>query len=187
MPGAPASPLRFAQAARIADAAPVDHVDHSTQVGDIAQRRTPRVETGPRLDRRSWPVMTPREISALHREWRANPLPGFAWPADAVPRLRPGVRILAPLQATGEVPEVTMVAAEHAFGRLEFSAAHPWLRQILRHLGSSAAASFTVQDWLDEFELPPDHLLPALDMLVHRGVMERPDSLSPDTAAHPHP
>lgn len=51
-----------------------------------------------------------------------------------------------------------------------------WIVTFVRNLGTPAAEDFTLQDWLDEFELPLSAVVPLLDILLHQGVIGlRPD------------
>ena len=140
----------------------------------LAEPAPPTAEHAARCARVALPVAEPQSLASLKREWESNPYPSFDWMAQTVPRLRPGVRVLTPLRESQAPSELTMLAGGQVLGHLAFRDQSTWLHEFLRHIGTPAADSFTVQDWLDEFELGAGELQPMLDMLVMRGVLEPP-------------
>ena len=56
-------------------------------------------------------------------------------------------------------------------GELSVPSVMGWEFQLLRNLANPACAGFTVQDWMDEFELDQPTLAGLLDILVHMGVL----------------
>lgn len=132
-------------------------------------RRTP----GPVL-----PQIAECEWSALQQAFAQAPGCGVPWTPDDVVQARAGLQVLAPLRGEAYV----FMSGGVSLGQLQDPS--PWLREFLRHLGTPAAAEFTLQDWIDELEVQPRDFIALVDMLAYRGVIAPPGLRKPaDTAS----
>ncbi len=115
------------------------------------------------------PLIRPAEWPALVRDFTPAPGCGADWrPAEPV-RWMPGVEVLAPLARDAQGRFVFLRDGE-VLGQVSAQGA-AWMGAFLRNLGTAATATFTVQDWVDEYELPWADFCAALDLLASRGVI----------------
>jgi asparagine synthase (glutamine-hydrolysing) len=99
----------------------------------------------------------------------ARPVCRHAWhPAECI-ELRPGVEVLMPVHAPQGIFRLYREGA--VAGEIVLPEPSSWGATLLKNLGTQAAAEFTVQDWLDEFEIGLDALSQLLDILFHQGVI----------------
>jgi hypothetical protein len=130
---------------------------------------TSRIDA-PRLGAAPLPLVQPAEWGPLSAQWAAPPTCASAWHPSERVRLRKGVEILMPVGKVARERYSVVIDGSLA-GQLETSTGHPWLGSFLRNIGSSAAAEFTVQDWIDEFETTPQAFFDLLNILSQRGVI----------------
>jgi len=62
-----------------------------------------------------------------------------------------------------------LVSAGTVVTQINVPKSHGWAVRFLRNLGHAPANEFTVADWIEEFELPPEKLTELLDVLYQAG------------------
>ncbi len=124
----------------------------------------------PRDDRPVLRLMADADWQRWQGEMAAPPRCSRAWAAGERVALRPGVEIAASV-ASGE-GGVLLLRDGVLAGRIEPAQGDGWMLTFLRHQGAPAARGFTLQDWLDEFEIDAARLQEFLDVLYHVGVLE---------------
>lgn len=123
------------------------------------------------------PIAVPSDWDRLESAMAPPPVCSSVWAQDESVRLREGIEIVVPLR-TGLNERFVFVLNDAVAGQMEVAGKHPWLGVFLRNIGRGSAAAFTVQDWVDEFEVAIDEFRSVLSILAHQGVVVAPEAVA---------
>jgi asparagine synthase (glutamine-hydrolysing) len=147
----------------------------------IFERQLREPPTG-RVAPQSAPVLPTMGLSDWQR-WAAEmavaPTCGFGWRPHHRVALRDAVEVLVPVSQSAT--RFHFLRDGEAAGQITLHDAGDWAASLIRHLAAGAGGDFTVQDWLDEFEIELPQLAALLDILFHQGVL-RPGDDAPAIA-----
>jgi hypothetical protein len=129
---------------------------------DIGQRRSDVV----------LPVVRQSAWADLDHAMAAPPRHPASWTVEERVRLRSGVEVVAPVRK-GSARPFLFVAEGTVVGRIEAPSACTWVDSFLGNIGHGVAEEFTIQDWLDEFDIPWAQLVGLLDVLAQEGLLVR--------------
>jgi asparagine synthase (glutamine-hydrolysing) len=143
----------------------------SASIFEAQCRQAPAVAPAGRSRAPALPVIQDGEWAALAADM-AEPLAKTrAWRPNQRVRLRAGCEILSPL-GKADRDSYVFVTQGCVVGSLDVCANDAWVATFLRTLATGGAPDFTLQDWVDEFEIQPAALHATLDLLESRCVIE---------------
>ncbi len=127
-----------------------------------------------RSARPSLPLVQSEAWLSIHERMTAQPvIPSKWWLGD-----RLGVPEAAQITCF-HYPDgharFTLTKSDKVFAEMELHRSPRWLNTFLSHLGKGAARDFTIQDWLDEFDIGRDELFSTLDVLYQCGLVNLVD------------
>jgi hypothetical protein len=145
------------------------------------QLRAPPVKEPFSPGRESLRIMTPQDWAAWATDMPPPPKCQQAWLPQRHVAWHQGVEVLKPVRADG-APRFCFLRDGVFAGEVSLGQTRGWPAIFLENLGSVAAAEFTVQDWLDEFEIDLATFSELLDVLYHQGVVREVSSPLPSAA-----
>ena len=122
-----------------------------------------------RDDRALLPIMTAEDWTTWSDVMPTPPKCTHSWRLNERVTLRPDTEILVSRGATSA--RFVFLRDQCVAGEITLLDPSGWAANFLRHLGTEATAAFTLQDWLDELDLPMRDLTAILDILFHQGVV----------------
>ena len=127
--------------------------------------------------RESLRLMAEDDWVGWSRDMTLAPKCRHPWDPSERIEVLPGIEFMAPIHR--QAPRVCFFRDGSLAGELSLDGSAAWVAVLIRNLGTQAAAQFTVQDWLDEFDIELNALSEVLDILFHLGVV-RPAPIPPD-------
>lgn len=121
-------------------------------------------------ERQVLPLMSGDDWESWPMEMPPQPVCAVDWRPESPVLLQAGVEILTVHRLPGVGFEFQR--HEETLGELSIPDRASWEARLIRHLGNPACEAFSVQDWMDEFEIGMPTLAGLLDILVHMGVLE---------------
>ena len=127
------------------------------------------------LGRPALPLVQSQAWADTYKEMAAQPVvPSQWWPSDRL-GLPEAAQISCFRYANGRA-RFTLTKDDEVFAELELRSSPHWLGKFLGHLGKGAARDFTVQDWLDEFDVGRNEFCSMLDTLYQCGLVVLADT-----------
>jgi asparagine synthase (glutamine-hydrolysing) len=99
------------------------------------------------------------------------PQTGIVWSLDDRPQLPPGTEMIQAL-LTGVNDRFLLLKSDRLVAQLNVTHGHPWIGDFFANLGKGATADFSVQDWIDRFNVPPEDFFSALSAFHQHGFIE---------------
>lgn len=107
----------------------------------------------------------------ISTEFEGNPLLIDAgWELSSRLRIPEGSELLFAPEHRG-VQRCALIHAGQVVVEFAFSAQQTWIARMLRLVGSEQTIGFTLSDWADEFDIPPEHLIAILGNLFQSGIL----------------
>ncbi|MGZ5786127.1 MAG: asparagine synthase (glutamine-hydrolyzing) [Ramlibacter sp.] len=115
------------------------------------------------------PIMQVRDWHAWASEMSAPAKCVRPWQAGERVSLRKGIEILVPRGNDGR--RFCFFRDGAAAGEISLSQPAHWVSGFLKNLGTAPTRDFTVQDWLDEFDIRMSEFADIANILFHQGVV----------------
>lgn len=117
-------------------------------------------------------TMEPDDWKSWALEMNAPPKCEHRWQPSQRVALRPGVDILVPVNDDGR--RFSFLRDGAVAGQITLAQPSDWPAVFLKNLGNKLTSDFTVQDWLEEFDITLEALAEILNILFHQGVVAAP-------------
>lgn len=121
-----------------------------------------------RADRPCLPLLEGSLVGKVVRDFGAEPVCERQWRLDDRLEAQEKSEILVTHYADGQV-KASLIQDKSVHAEIRFGHCAPWVPGLLRNLGKGLAAGFSIQDWMDEFDLPREVLSPVLNVLYQAG------------------
>jgi asparagine synthase (glutamine-hydrolysing) len=124
-------------------------------------------------------AVKPSEWTEVERSLAANPPHPVLWNINDRVALLPGATVVKTLGA-GQAHRYLSIVNDKVTSQIGVLDGQPWIGRFLEGLGKSAAADFSVGDWIDELDVTPKAFREALNSLHQSGFVDH--ILAPITA-----